>query len=424
MHRKVEVLADLRQVANRRNQPRRHVARMRAGKPDPRDALDFVDLLQQRREVTGGVVGRLIVIDDLPQELDFPQAPGGGVAHFGQDLGLRPHPLVAPRVRDHAEAAVLVAAFDDRHPRTHRVIAPRDAERERDVVVRAEVDLGHVRACGLLHQHRQHPQAPRADHDIDHRRALEQRLPFLLRHAPGHHDHRVAGGVVRLDAQLPQTRVQLVLGVLAHAARVDDDDIGVAVVGRAVVPGGIQQPGHLLRVVIVHLAAVGFDEVLAAHVRPFALRLSLSPFGFDSPFARRRSSSISPALASTRSVTDCPAIIRASSCRRPVRVQTFDVGHGALTAHRLADAVVLIGGCGDLRQMGDAQDLGVGGQALQPASDDVSRMTADAGIDLVEDERRALPRSACEGLDGQHESRQLAARHDAGERPQVLARVR
>src|SRR4029078_5152871 len=96
----------------------------------------------------------------------------------------------------------------------------------------------------------------------------------------------------------------------------DDDDIRVAVVLRAVVAGRLQQSGHLLGVVIVHLAAVGLDQVLAAHVRPFARRPSLSPFALRSSFALRRAASISAALARTPSVTAAPAIILASSNSR------------------------------------------------------------------------------------------------------------
>ena len=100
-----------------------------------------VHRFEQPGEVAGRIVGRLVVVHDLAEELHLPAPASAASPHLGQDLGLRPHALVAARVRHHAEAAVLVAAFDDRHPRADRIAAARQAERKRDVVVRAEVDL-------------------------------------------------------------------------------------------------------------------------------------------------------------------------------------------------------------------------------------------------------------------------------------------
>ena len=62
-------------------------------------------------------------------------------------------------------------------------------------------------------------------------------------------------------------------------------------------------------------------------------------------------------------------------------------------------------------------------QVLQPRADDVRHCAADAGVDLVEDER--LPRRVgrAQGLERQHDARQLAARRDPGQRLEVLAGV-
>ena len=75
LHRQVQVPADLRQVAHRRDHPRRDVARMRAGEADPLEPGDLVEPLEQRREVARRVVGRLVVVDDLPEQLDFAARP-------------------------------------------------------------------------------------------------------------------------------------------------------------------------------------------------------------------------------------------------------------------------------------------------------------------------------------------------------------
>ncbi len=90
----------------------------------------------------------------------------------------------------------------------------------------------------------------------------------------------------------------------------------------------------------------------------------------------------------------------------------------------------------DLRQVGDAQDLKRGAQRPQLAPDDVGYPTANARIDLVENQTRggvarrtiggaaeAVARRRHECFDGEHDARQLAARHDPGERTQILARI-
>ena len=88
-------------------------------------------------------------------------------------------------------------------------------------------------------------------------------------------------------AQLAEARVQLLLGALAHAARVDDDDVGVGgVVGR-LEAGLLEQPGHALGVVDVHLAAERLDQVFTRH--------ALVPFAFASfAFAFRLRFRLSP----------------------------------------------------------------------------------------------------------------------------------
>jgi hypothetical protein len=69
----------------------------------------------------------------------------------------------------------------------------------------------------------------------------------------------------------------LVLGLLADRAGVEEDDVGVVgAVGELVVVGA-QQPGHPLRVVLVHLAAVG-DEVELGH-KKLSATLTSGPEG-------------------------------------------------------------------------------------------------------------------------------------------------
>ena len=122
-----------------------------------------------------GIVRRLVVIDDLPEQLDFLVPFGGRLHHLVDDVALGAHPLVAARVRHHAERAELVAAFDDGDVGLHRIVPARHPERKRHVVVRIDVDARLVVEDGLGDELGQLLQAARADHDVDHRRPLQQR---------------------------------------------------------------------------------------------------------------------------------------------------------------------------------------------------------------------------------------------------------
>ena len=136
----MEVLADLRQVAHGFDQAHWHMPRMRAREPDALDAGHLVHSLQQRREIARRIVRRLIVVDDLPEQLDLAVPLVRGMSHFVEDVALRAHALVPARVRHDAERAELVAAFDDGDVRLDRIVAPRHAERKRHVLVRVDVD--------------------------------------------------------------------------------------------------------------------------------------------------------------------------------------------------------------------------------------------------------------------------------------------
>ena len=124
----------------RGDHPRRDVPRVRAGESDPRESVDRLQTLEQRREVAGRVVGRLIVIDDLPEQLDFARAGVDGMARLGDDVRRRPHALVTARVRHDAERAEFVAAFDDGDVGLDRIEAASDPQRKRDIAHRIDIE--------------------------------------------------------------------------------------------------------------------------------------------------------------------------------------------------------------------------------------------------------------------------------------------
>src|SRR4030095_15677000 len=123
------------------------MSRVRTGETDPLNSVHLVDCFEESGKIAIGIVGCLIGGHDLPEELYFPESARCGIPDLGDDLRFRTHPLVSARIWNDAEAADLVAALDDRDPGANRVVAPGEAKRERDVVMRSEVDL---RPSGVL----------------------------------------------------------------------------------------------------------------------------------------------------------------------------------------------------------------------------------------------------------------------------------
>jgi hypothetical protein len=114
----------------------------------------------------------------------------------------------------------------------------------------------------LRDEHRQHLDSLGADDQVDHVGALEEPASLLLRHASRDRDDGSLAADPFEALEIPQPRVQLVLGLLSNAAGVDDHHVGIRLVAGPVVSRRLEKPRHPLRVVDVHLAAVGLDEVL------------------------------------------------------------------------------------------------------------------------------------------------------------------
>ena len=117
---------------------------------------------------------------------------------------------------------------------------------------------------GPLQQHRQRADVVGAEHDVHPRRLAHDRLAVLLGQAAADGDlHARVRELAR--PQVPEVAVELVVGVLPDRARVEHDDVRGRRVVRARVARGLQQPGHPLGVVHVHLAPVRAEGVAATH---------------------------------------------------------------------------------------------------------------------------------------------------------------
>ena len=173
---------------------------------------------------------------------------------------------MAPRVRHDAEAAEFVAPLDDRDVRLDRITPARDAQRPRHVVVGIEIENGVAGFLCPFHQQRQLTDSLRTHNHVDDAmRAFLDAYALLLRHTSGNSDDRIAPELRSHLAQLAEPCKQLLFRPLADAAGVDDDHVGVGGVGSLFEAGLFEQPRHALGVVHVHLAAVGFDQILARH---------------------------------------------------------------------------------------------------------------------------------------------------------------
>ena len=123
--------------------------------------------------------------------------------------------------------------------------------------------------------------------------------------------------------------------------------------------------------------ARGRGRPRVAKGRAYAARSSSSA-------CRRAASSASPSAPSIRTSSPTTSSPRSSVDGRP----------GGRAREVLGDREVPRGERRDLRQVGDADDLARGGEVAQLLAHRAGRLPADAGVDLVEDERRPPPAPA------------------------------
>src|SRR5687767_4379035 len=118
----MEMAAHLRQPAHRVDHARRDVTRVWAREPDAAQAVDLVQTLEQSREIAGRIVGGLVMVHDLAEELYLPGARIRGLPCLRDNVGRLPHSFMSPGVRHDAERAELIAAFDDGDVRLERIV--------------------------------------------------------------------------------------------------------------------------------------------------------------------------------------------------------------------------------------------------------------------------------------------------------------
>jgi hypothetical protein len=212
---------------------------------------------------TPGAEVTSIGVDVLAEHGDLAHAVGRERGDLRDDVAQPAAHLAAPHLRDDAEGARVVAADLDRHPRGVRRLPERGERGGVRLVLLEDLDdrplftrPGEQAGCVA--------QVVGAEHDVDVARTRHDRVTVLLREAATDGDLQVGAELLeRLER--PEMAVELLVRVLPDAARVQDDDIGVLEAAGRFHPVGGEHPGDALGIVLVHLAAVGPDEVAAGH---------------------------------------------------------------------------------------------------------------------------------------------------------------
>ncbi len=280
LQRVVQVLAHRRGRSHRRERLGAHVLGVRAGEAHAANALDGPDRVQQlgehRPQASLGVACLArrqlqiasVAVDVLTEQGDLADTFAGEPLDLGDDIGERTADLGAAHGGNDAERARVVAADLDGDPGVvGGLAARRQRAGEHGLVVEHCLveDLGDRAAVTSLgDQFGRSMHVVRAEHDVDVRRLGAHQIAILLRQATGHDD--LATVALFLPRLQPTERaVQLVVGVLADAACVEHDDVGVGLVGDRDIAVVFHQAGDSLGIVLVHLTPEGVDDVAAGH---------------------------------------------------------------------------------------------------------------------------------------------------------------
>ena len=241
-----------------------HVGRMGGGVAQSFEAVDGGETEEKIGEARVAVPPG---VDVLAEERDLARAAGDEGARFGLDGGGGARGLGAAGVGDDAKGAEFVAAFLDREEgggAAQRAgfgkrVEFRDSGKAR---VAQRAARGAVRPRDHF---RQAVVALRPDNDVHEGGAPDHLGAFGLRHAARDgEDHAFAPrrfGVAQA-AQAAEFGIDLLAGLFADMAGVEERHVGVFRRGGGAVSERRQKRAHALRVVDVHLAPVG------AHIEP------------------------------------------------------------------------------------------------------------------------------------------------------------
>jgi hypothetical protein len=203
-------------------------------------------------------------VDRLPEQHDLARAGSGPSPDLFFDLGGGAIALGPARVGDHAKRAPLVTPLHGRDERAHGGLSRARLGRKKARGLQVEDRSRHGRLPGALglDESRDLGEVVRADDEVDVGDALQEFVAFLLRDAASDAEHEIRASTLQLR-ELPGFAPELLFGLLAHTARVQDDEVGVFDAPSREPSVGREDLDHPVRVVNVHLAAERLHEVAA-----------------------------------------------------------------------------------------------------------------------------------------------------------------
>ena len=199
LHRQVQVVGELRHVGERLDQAVVELERVRGGEADALDARHARHVVDERRQIEARAVSHraAVGVDVLAEQRDLAHALGGELPHLLEHRVEAAADFLAARVGHDAEAAVLAAAFHDRDEGA-RALQRAAAGRWSNFSISGKLTSTTARPvrrrsaiiCG------QPVQRLRAEHQVDERRALGDRLALLAGDAAAHADQHARGGAL------------------------------------------------------------------------------------------------------------------------------------------------------------------------------------------------------------------------------------
>ena len=262
----MDVLADMRAVLDRVDQLVADVLRVRGHEAHAANALHLVHHAQEVSEVCTLVVFA-VRVHILPEQRHLAIALRHGALHLRNDLLRRAAALTSAHIGDDAVGAVVVAAVHDRHPRGE-LAAARNGQILRNLAVRERhIHNGRMLRRNLCDDAREFLYLARTEHEVDMRCAAHEVVALLLRHTARDAEDQL--WVLLLDLlDLADLPIHLVLCCLAHAAGVDEDDVGICRLLCPHVARPLQLSLHALGVRDVHLTSIDKDFVSSPHSFP------------------------------------------------------------------------------------------------------------------------------------------------------------
>src|SRR5437868_92252 len=105
----MKMLAHLGEIAHGLDETRPSMPGMRTGETNALQPRHLVDLREQLGEVARRIIGSVVVVDNLAEQLNLAPPRRDRLADVEQDVCLCPHSLVTTRRRNDAERTVIVA---------------------------------------------------------------------------------------------------------------------------------------------------------------------------------------------------------------------------------------------------------------------------------------------------------------------------